>query len=176
MRGIQVLLPAVLLASAACQPRQKVQLQELPEYPREAKTVSVLGDWVLATRPESTVFVGARQVELHIGMREFTIQARYPTRSDVVITGDVSTDGTAGPIQLIPRSIAGGAGGSAPPIAIATGQPISLIASAAGQTLVFGSLDPGAPPNPSSVWHRREAARAAGTYEAAGKIEPEKKP
>ena len=176
MRGIHVLLPAVLLATAACQSaQQKVELREVPEYPQEPKTVSVLGDWVMATRPDSTVFVGARQVELHIGMTEFTIQARYPARSDVIITGEVKTDGTAGPIQLVPRMIAGGAGGTAPPIAITAGQPIALIAGAAGQTLVFGSLDPGAPPNPSSVWHRREAARAAGTYEAAGTIEAEKK-
>jgi hypothetical protein len=177
MRGIPVFLSAALLATAACQSaQQRVELREVPEYPDEPKTVSVLGDWVLATRPDSTVFVGASQVELHIGMNEFTIQARYPGRSDVIIKGDVNTDGTTGPLQLVPRTMLGGAGGGAPPLAIVTGQPITMIASAAGQTLVFGSLDPGAPPNPSSVWHRREAARAAGTYEAAGKVEPEKRP
>ncbi len=175
MRAFPALLSLTLVV-AACQPaRERVVLRDLPSPTERPKTVSVLGDWVLATSPDSTVFVGADAVELHIAMSDFTIRASYPGRGDVLITGDARTDGSAGPIQLVPRRI-DAAAGNAPTVALAPGQPITLIASAAGQTLVFGELDPNAAPVPSSVWHRVEAARAAGTYEAAGKIEPEAKP
>jgi hypothetical protein len=176
VRALACLVAAVVVVVAACTPpNQRVELREVPDYPDEPKTVSVLGDWVLATPADSTVFIGANQVEMQIGMSDFTIRARYPGRSDVLITGDVATDGTAGPLQLIPRSVVAPTATGAPPVAIAVGTPIALIAGAAGQTLVFGTIDPGAPPNPTSVWHRREAARAAGMIEAAGSVEPETK-
>lgn len=176
MRRFPALLSLTLLV-AACQPaRERVVLRELPAPVAGPKTVSVLGDWVLATSPDSTVFVGAKEVELRLNMTDFTIRARYPNSADVVITGDARTDGSAGPMQLVPRQVSASAASGAPPVALVPGQPITFIASAAGQTLVFGELDPEAAPVPSSVWHRVDAARAAGTYEAAGKVEPEGKP
>ena len=70
-----------------------------------------------------------------------------------------------GLVTLIPQSgmegtIATGA------LVMVQGQPHTWLASAAGNTLVFAS-PAGTDNEPSSVWHKRAAAKAAGTLPPA---------
>ena len=122
-------------------------------------TTSIYGDWVLASAPDSTAFAGARQVRLALQPGTFTITAEYPSQSAVVVSGSavVADDGT---LTLTPN--AGTAAGSRGSLVMVAGQPLSLLASAAGNTLVFK------PPTdrttePSSVWHKYDKAKQAGT-------------
>ena len=131
----------------------------------EPKSTSIFGDWVLATPPDSTAFAGANQVELRLDQSSFTINATYPSRAPIVVHGAVATT-AEGLLVLTPQSgIEGLASRGA--LVMAPNQPISLVASAAGNTLVF------APPHdqstqPSSVWHKKAAAKAAGTMTPSG--------
>jgi hypothetical protein len=131
----------------------------------EPRSTSIFGDWVLATPADSTAFAGANQVELHLDQSAFTITASYPSRSPIMVHGSVTTS-DQGLLVLTPQSGAESLG-SRGALVMAPNQPISLVASAAGNTLVF------APPHdqstqPSSVWHKRAAAKAAGTLTPPG--------
>jgi hypothetical protein len=59
-----------------------------------------------------------------------------------------------------------------------TGKPISLLASAAGSTLLFKPPHEDVDPSPSSIWHKQSAAAEAGrvTKTSAGTVEPVRKP
>jgi hypothetical protein len=129
-----------------------------PEYSPPA-TTSIYGDWVLASSPDSTAFAGARQVRLELKPGTFQITAEYPTQAALVLSGTaaLADDGT---LTLTPAS--GTAAGSRGSLVMVAGQPLSLLASAAGNTLVFK------PPTdraiePSSVWHKYDKAKQAGT-------------
>ncbi len=127
---------------------------------RSATTTSIWGDWVLATAPDSTAFVGARSVEMSLTETSFSITAAYPTRSTVTVRGSVSLAPDGNLVTLIPQSGLEGLGSGT--FGWTTGEPVTIVASAAGNTLLF------APPRdniarPSSVWHRKEAAKQAGT-------------
>ena len=121
-------------------------------------TTSIYGDWVLASAPDSTAFAGARMVQLTLQPGTFTITAEYPTQPIMVLSGSAQlADG--GQLTLTPS--AGTAAGSRGALVMAAGQPLTLLASAAGNTLVFK------PPTdraiePSSVWHKKEKAKQAG--------------
>ena len=124
------------------------------------RTTSIWGDWVLASSPDSTAFVGASRVEMRLEQTSFTITANYPTRSTVVVRGTVTQAEEGGLVTLDPQS--GLEGMAAGGFAWRAGERVTVVASAAGNTLVF------APPRdmiarPSSVWHRKEAAERAGT-------------
>ena len=128
-----------------------------PSY-QEPATTSIYGDWVLSTAPDSTAFAGASSVELSLQPGSFTITALYPTQQPVVLRGTaVLADG--GSLTLTPES--GTAAGSRGALAMNAGQPLTLLASAAGNTLVFK------PPTdrsiePSSVWYKKAKAQQAG--------------
>ena len=128
-----------------------------PEY-TPPTTTSIYGDWVLASAPDSTAFAGAREVRLELKPGTFTITADYPTQTPLVVTGTaaLADDGT---LTLTPSGYTSARQGA---LAMIAGQPLSLLASAAGNTLVFK------PPTdralePSSVWHKYDKAKQAGT-------------
>jgi hypothetical protein len=153
------LLLATLLATTACGTIRKTFGIRDPNTPHTPpRSTSVWGDWVLATPTDSTAFIGARRVELSLAPNSFTIIATYPGgQAPVRVTGNVvATDGSV--LTLTPATSLGTTGRAMP---LAAGQPVSVRATAAGNTLLF------APPRednlfPSSVWHKREAAEAAG--------------
>jgi hypothetical protein len=124
------------------------------------RTTSIWGNWVLATSPDSTSFIGASSVEMNLGEREFAITATYPTRPTVVVRGSVTVAADGGLVTLEPQTGMEGMGSGN--YGWRPGERVSVVASAAGNTLLF------APPRdntarPSSVWHRKEAAVKAGT-------------
>lgn len=128
------------------------------------KSTSIYGNWVLATPSDSTAFAGASLVELMLDQSAFSITATYPARSPVVVRGSASLTET-GLLTLVPQSgmegtLATGA------LVMVQGQPHSWLASAAGNTLLFAS-PAGTDVDPSSVWHKRAAAKAAGTLPPA---------
>jgi len=123
-------------------------------------TTSIWGDWVLATAPDSTAFAGASSVEMRLEQSSFTITANYPTRPRVTVRGSVTQTDAGGLVTLDPQSGLEAVGGGGT-FGWTPGERVSVVASAAGNTLVF------APPRdnlarPSSVWHRKEAAQKAG--------------
>ena len=130
-----------------------------PEPYRSGNTTSIVGTWVLDTPTDSTAFMGARHVQLTLDSTSFVITAQYPTNGPVVIRGSAArTQG--GELVLTPTSSTASTDRSRA-LVFQAGQPIAFLASASGGTLIFS------PPMrgyaiPSSVWHRREAAEAAG--------------
>lgn len=125
----------------------------------EPKTTSIYGNWVLATPSDSTAFAGASVVELDLQPGTFAITAAYPNHAPVTVRGTTTRNET-GLLILTPDEHAAGLGTSGA-LVMSAGQPYSMQASAAGNTLVF------APPSentgqPSSVWYKKAAAKAAG--------------
>jgi hypothetical protein len=124
------------------------------------RTTSIWGDWVLATSPDSTAFLGASKVEMRLQETSFTITANYPTRPTVTVGGSVTVAEDGGLVTLQPQTGLEGIGSGG--FAWHPGEKVTVVASAAGNTLVF------APPRdniarPSSVWYRKDAAQKAGT-------------
>ena len=131
-----------------------------PGYSTPSST-SIYGDWVLGTAPDSTAFAGASSVELSLQPGNFVITASYPGQAPVVLRGSAVLAQEGGVLTLTPSS-GGTAAGRGGALVMAAGQPLTLIASAAGNTLVFQ------PPSeravePSSVWHKKAKAQQAGT-------------
>ncbi len=132
---------------------------------KEPTTTSIFGNWVLATRSDSTAFAGASVVELQLQPGSFAITALYPNRAPVTVRGS-ATRTDEGLLVLTPDEHVQGLGTSGA-LVMSAGQPISFQASAAGNTLVF------APPSentgqPSSVWYKKAAAKAAGQATESG--------
>ena len=155
---------ALVLAAAAgllgaCR-HGKLTLAEDPPAHREPSTTSVYGDWVLATPTDSTGFAGARAVEMKLDRTSFVLTAFYPNAAPATIHGTVAA-GEGGMLTLTPSTSSQGTIRSAGLVMVA-GQPITVLASAAGNTMVFSTPQGIAPQDPSSVWHRKEAAKAAG--------------
>jgi hypothetical protein len=121
-----------------------------------ATTTSILGDWVLATPADSTGFAGATQVELSLDASSFTLTASYPGRAPVVIRGAASRATDGGLLTLTPQS-----GGGAGIIGWTAGEPVTVVASAADNALVFAAPHD-LTGRPTSVWHKRGAAVRAG--------------
>lgn len=122
-------------------------------------TTAVWGTWVLRS-PDSTSFVGAQQVRMDLQPGTFSLTADYPGRTPVVVNGSASLTGT-GLLTLIPSNgLAGPIQGRS--LNFVSGKPIALLASAAGNTLVFAPANREIDPTPSSVWHRLQAAERAG--------------
>jgi hypothetical protein len=124
------------------------------------KSTSIWGDWILATAADSTAFVGASKVEMRLDPAEFAIIANYPTRPTVTVRGSVTMSEDGGLVTLLPQTGLDAVGNGG--FAWKQGERVTVVASAAGNTLVF------APPRdniarPSSVWYKKEAAQKAGT-------------
>lgn len=123
-------------------------------------TTSIYGDWVLASPVDSTAFSGATSVQMTLGQSAFTIIAAYPGQPDSHVTGTVSTS-EGGVIILTPMNGSTNTSQAGRSMALMPGQPISLIASAAGGSLVFKPPHE-TDPTPSSSWMKRSAAEEAG--------------
>lgn len=119
-------------------------------------TTSVYGHWVLAGPTDSTAFVGATQVELVLAPTSFNLSATYPNRPQLAVDGRAEL-AEGGLLTLVPASGASDAAS----IGFPPGQPFTRIATASGATLVLASPNARVP-LPSSVWHRRDVAGAAG--------------
>lgn len=139
---------------------------ESPGY-TEPRSTAVWGDWVLASPPDSTSFVGASRVDLALSSGAFTLTASYPGAAPLVVTGAASL-AEGGVLTLTPSTGVSEAHGAGLAINFVPGRPISFLASASGNTMVFAPNDPQAGPRPTSIWNRRAAA------EAAGLVAPEK--
>ena len=131
---------------------------DAPAY-REPNSTAPWGTWVLRT-PDSTAFVGADNVQLALSPGTFTLVATYPTSPAIRVSGtaDLSDRGV---LTLTPQtSLMNAPTGRS--LRFAAGQPISLLASASGNTLVFSPEHRNLDPTPSSVWHKFDAAKEAG--------------
>ncbi len=125
----------------------------------EPGTTAIYGTWVLRS-PDSTSFVGANEVQLTLEPGTFRVAAAYPGRSPLIVSGTAHVTDT-GVLMLTPTSTVN------EPIQgrslnFVAGTPIALVASAAGNTLVFAPANREIDPTPSSVWHRLQAAEKAG--------------
>jgi hypothetical protein len=146
------------------------RLGEDPPAHKEPETTSVYGDWVLATPADSTAFAGASLVELRLDRSAFVVTATYPGATPAVVRGSV-TAASGGALTLTPAtSTRGGPTRSA--LVLVAGQPVTVLASAAGNTMVFSPPAGVTAADPSSVWHRKDAARAAGTVPASAVGKP----
>lgn len=123
-------------------------------------TTAVWGKWVLR-HPDSTSFAGATSVELAMQPGTFTLTANYPGNSPVVITGHVDQSDN-GLLTFLPESGVGATSDRWHAFHFVAGQPITVLASAAGNSLVFAPSSRLVDPTPSSVWNRVDAAAAAG--------------
>lgn len=161
-RALRALLIAPLIGG--CGLFNHGKLVEDPPAHREPNTTSIYGDWVLATPSDSTAFAGASLVELNIAPASFAITATYPhAAAPTVVRGTLTTtDGAL--LTLTPNT--GTVGGHRGALVLVAGQPVSVLASAAGNTMVFSAPGGVTASDPSSVWHRKEAAKAAGALPA----------
>ncbi len=117
-----------------------------------ARSANIFGDWVLSSSPDSTAFAGARLVEMRLSQTAFSLTAYYIGRPSQTVSGSASL-ANGGMLTLTPET--GSAGG------FAAGSPVTLIATAADNTLLFS------PPQQtigveSSFWISRDAAVRSG--------------
>ena len=163
MRRTMTVLAGLMLLSGCGFFKKTVGLKSGEPGYSTPGTTSIYGDWVLGTAPDSTAFAGASSVELNLQPGNFVLTAMYPGRQPITIRGNAVLAPEGGVLTLTPQS--GTAEGSRGALVMAAGQPLTLIASAAGNTLVFQ------PPSeravePSSVWHKKAKAQQAGTAPA----------
>jgi hypothetical protein len=159
MRKIAVLIAMVAIAGCGGLKRT-FGIKDAPPAHSEPKTTSIYGDWILAN-VDSTAFAGARTVELALHQSDFTITAVYPGRPTLTVSGGAATG--EGLLTLTPSVVSdpSAVGG-----AFIAGRPIVVVASAAGSSLVFAPPPHGqgtAAIVPSSVWHKKSMAEAAGS-------------
>ncbi len=155
------LVPAVVLcATVACGGTFKKTFGVKDSAPAhvEPRTTSVMGTWVLATPADSTAFAGATSVELTMQPSRFAIVAAYPSGDAVNIAGSLTVS-DAGLVTLTPES--GSQRASSGMLVMTIGRPVSLRASAAGNTLVFAAPQDRSP-EPSSIWYKKAASIQAG--------------
>ena len=154
-----VLLAFIALVSA-CNTQRRGQLQERNPAHTPAQSARIFGDWILATSSDSTAFVGARIVELRLSPGSFALTAHYAGQPSLMITGEAFADPSGGPLTLTPRTNSRQQSGSTAPV-MPVGIPVSVIATAADNSMLFASSG-GESIRPTSVWHRKAAAKAAG--------------
>ena len=157
-RTITLLAGAALLVGCGTL-RKTFNLNDTTPAHTLPRSTSVYGDWVLGTPPDSTAFAGASLVEMTLQPGTFTITATYPAHGPVRVSGTSQLTET-GTLTLTPSEVGEGTNNRGA-LVMSRGVPLTLLASAAGNTLVF------APPSsddpvPSSVWHKKSAAEAAG--------------
>jgi hypothetical protein len=130
---------------------------------------AVYGDWQLLTPPDSTAFHGAREVQLTLGPAAFTITANYPAAAPMIVTGEASIANNGGPLTLTPRLCTRNGENISPPQSLPLGVPVTVLAGAAGQTMVFSVPGLTSHFTPTSVWQRSNGLVSS---EAAGSITP----
>ena len=150
---------SALGASTGCS-HNTISLASDPPAHREPTTTSIYGDWVLATPFDSTAFAGASAVELTLDRSSFVITATYPNAAPLEVRGSAAAD-QSGVLTLTPQT--GTRPSARTALALVPGRPVTVLASAAGNTMVFSPPNGVTAADPSSVWHRKEAAKAAGT-------------
>lgn len=155
-----VMLLAFVALAGACSLKRRGRLEDRAPAHTPAQSASILGDWILATSPDSTGFVGARIVQLNLAPASFTITAHYAGQEPLRITGDAFADPSGGPLTLTPRTNSREQRGDTA-LVMRTGTPISVIATAADNSMLFADAR-GESIQPTSVWHRKAAAKAAG--------------
>jgi hypothetical protein len=157
---VRVMPAAALCAVAACGGTLKKTFGVKDSAPAhvEPNTTSVLGTWVLSTPTDSTAFAGASSVELTMQPSRFSIVAAYPSAEAVTIGGSMTVS-DAGLVTLTPES--GSQRANTGMLVMTVGRPVSLRASAAGNTLVFAAPQDNSP-DPSSIWHKKAASIQAG--------------
>ena len=164
-RTLGLVLLALTLSSCGFFRKSLGVKDDAPAH-REPTTTSIFGTWILR-EPDSTAFAGARLVELNLNPSDFVITAHYPTGAPIVVRGKAGVDET-GLLTLIPQAGADPSFSRWRGIQLQPGQPLSLIASAAGSTLVFArpiGANESFAVDPTSVWHKKIAAEAAGMVE-----------
>jgi len=157
MRNTMILVLATGTLLSACSGFRRGN--DPPPY-RSPSSTSIYGDWVLSSPIDSTAFAGASSVEMTLDQTSFSITANYPGRTSQRVMGSASTS-DGGILTLVPQSGGTDATMSRRSMAFTPGQPISLIASAAGASLVFKPPQE-TDPTPSSTWAKRSKAEAAG--------------
>lgn len=163
-----VLLVLLGLVATGCGFFRKTFGVSDPPAHTEAQTTSIWGDWVLASQADSTAFAGARDVELMLQPGTFRLRAVYPA-GDVIVTGTARVT-ESGLLTLVPGSQTGGLAGTWRALTMRAGQPVSVLATSAGGSLVFAPDERSV--RPSSVWHRRDAAERAGRVGETGAARP----
>ena len=163
MRRTACLLAAAVLLAGCSSLKKTFGLKDTTPAHVEPRSTSIYGSWMLSTPSDSTAFAGAQSVELSLAPGTFTITALYPTRSPIVVRGNATLTET-GLLTLTPTELGAGLGTSGA-LVMAQGHPYTMLTSAAGNTLVFAPPS-SASPVPSSVWHKKAAAQAAGTTKA----------
>ncbi|MGI9075969.1 MAG: hypothetical protein ACR2G6_01400 [Gemmatimonadaceae bacterium] len=155
-----VALLAFIALASACNSLRRGRLEERTPAHTPAQSASIFGAWILATSSDSTAFVGARIVELNLSPGRFTLTAHYVAQPPLVITGDAFADPSGGPLTLTPRTNSRAQSGGTD-LVMPVGTPVSVIATAADNSMLFASSR-GESIQPTSVWHRKAAAKAAG--------------
>lgn len=165
MRRLIIGMTLALLVSGCGTFKRAFGVSDSDAGHQEATSASIWGTWVLAEREQAdpTAFAGAERVELELEPGRFAVTAFYPGGPVTVRgTANLSDEGT---LILTP---AGDMAGDARTVsvqwralAMEPGRPITLLASAADDALVFAPDDRAL--RPSSVWHRKEHAERAGT-------------
>ena len=159
MRRTLSLLVALAALTACSSFQRSIGLKDDAPAHVSPKSTSIYGTWVLSN-PDSTAFVGASSVVLDLRTTSFEIRADYPAQGRVVVRGTAALAPESGLLTLTPTDVDGRLS-SRGAFAMSKGQPYTLLATAAGNTLVFapGSSEVAIP---SSVWHAQDAAQAAG--------------
>ncbi|MBC7788397.1 MAG: hypothetical protein H7Z74_00515 [Anaerolineae bacterium] len=150
----------LIAVAGACSTQRRGRLQERSPAHTPAQSASIYGDWILATSSDSTAFVGARIVELNLSPGRFNLTAHYTAQAPLVITGEAFADPSGGPLTLTPRTNSRQQSGGTD-LVMPVGTPVSVIATAADNSMLFANSR-GESIQPTSVWHRRAAAKAAG--------------
>ena len=159
MSRIIALLSLAFIASGCGFFRKTFGVSDSAPAHQEPQTTSIYGDWVLASSTDSSAFPGARRVELDLDPGTFRLEAFYPTGS-VVVSGSAAVS-QSGLLTLTPSAQTGELAGTWRGLAMRPGQPVAVLASSAGGSLVFAPDERAL--RPSSVWHRRDQAQRAGT-------------
>ena len=159
MRRTLSLLVALVALTACSSFQRKIGLKDDAPAHVPPKSTSIYGTWVL-DNADSTAFAGASNVVLDLSTTEFVIRADYPSQGQVVVRGSAAVAPESGLLTLTPTDVDSRVGtrGS---MAMSKGQAYTLLATAAGNTLIFASPNAAAAV-PSSVWHAQDAAQAAG--------------
>jgi hypothetical protein len=172
MRRIAALLVLAALLGGCGFLKRTFGIRSSSAY-REPGTTAVWGNWVLRT-PDSTAFVGAENVQLALNPGTFTLTAVYPART-MSISGTASLS-DRGVLTLVPSTTPTGTTATGRSLNFMQGQPIALLASAAGNTLVFSPEHRETDPTPSSVWHKMDAAKEAGLLKRTASTDSTRSP
>ena len=155
-----LMLLAIIALSGACNSQRRGRLEERNPAHTPAQSARIFGDWILATSSDSTAFVGARIVELNLSPGRFAIKAHYTALPPLLISGEAFADPSGGPLTMTPRTNSRAQSG-ATDVVRPIGIPVSVIATAADNSMLFADSR-GESIQPTSVWHRKAAAKAAG--------------